>query len=121
MRYRSAMMRYGFSGCGDVCAGAENEVSGEAAEADLKADLEADGGAALVGLKTTAAHVFDGVAGEVRGEADFDDEPSLVGGVLNDVSMLLMADNERIDESEAGGEGEVDVKTSFSASDCFFA
>ena len=36
------MVRYGFNGCGDVCASIKSEVSGEAAEADLKAGLEAD-------------------------------------------------------------------------------
>ena len=111
-------------------------MSGEAATAataNLEADLEVGFGAGLkAGLETTAAHVFDGVAGGVgegvRGAvgAAFDviaafDVAAAFGGLLGGVSMLLIADNESFGASGAGGGGEVDVGASFGASDCFFA
>ena len=74
------MVRYGFDGCGDVCAGIGGEVSGEAAEAGLEADLEADWGAGLIGLEATAAQVFGGIAGGVSGGAGFGEETAFDGG-----------------------------------------
>ena len=103
------MVRHGFSDCDDVCADVEGEVSGEAAEAaeaglkiGLKADLKAD-------LKATAAHVFDGVAGEVRGEADFDGEAALGGGVseAGAIWMLMITDRDSFDEADGVDEADL--------------
>ena len=58
-------MRYGFSGCGDVCAGVDGGVFDEMSGVCSGETVDA-------GLKVTAAHVFGEVVDGVSGEVAFD-------------------------------------------------